>query len=100
MIKVVWQLKVNFVRMIWENYEKKNYFISYQTIWGNPVSMIWENYGKKIFTQYRTRIQDKEVIWFLWQCQTINNYSYCLSLSMVLYKIVSKTAMLFILHYM
>ena len=35
--------------MIWENYEKKNYFTSYQTIWGNPVSMIWENYGKKNF---------------------------------------------------
>ena len=66
-----------------ENYEKKNYFTSYQTIWGNPVSMIRENYGRRIFTQYRTRIQDKEVIWFLWQCQTINNYSYCLSLSMV-----------------
>ena len=34
---------------------------------------------RRIFTQYHTRIQDKEVIWFLWQCQTINNYSYCLS---------------------
>ena len=40
---------------------------------------------RRIFTEYRTRLQDKEVIWFLWQCQTINNYSYCLSLSMVFY---------------
>ena len=35
--------------MIWENYGKKNYFTSYQTILGNPVSMIRENYGKKNF---------------------------------------------------
>ena len=40
---------------------------------------------RRIFTQCHTRIQDKEVIWFFWQCQTINNYSYCLSLSTVFF---------------
>ena len=32
MIKVIRQLNVNFVRMIEENYGKKNYFTPYQTI--------------------------------------------------------------------
>ena len=101
MIKVVWQLKVNFGRMIWENYGKKNYFTSYQTILGNPVSMIRENMERRIFTQYRKEFKTRK--WFDFSGSAklliiIPIVYHCLWF--FLYRIVSKTDMLFILHYM